>query len=31
MKMIGNAAAQTCGRWLNNRVACPHSMYQFLC
>ena len=28
MKMIGNAAAQTCGRWLNNRAENSHQPFR---
>ena len=28
MKVIGNAAAQTCGRWLNNRAENSHQPFR---
>ena len=28
MKMIGNEAAQECGRWLNNRAENPHQPFR---
>jgi putative transposase len=28
MKVIGNSADQTCGRWLNNRAENPHQPFR---